>query len=124
MGLMFGLFFGGYANAVDKAVEMEGSAALKLRVGMREAAKAMKSYARSFALFGFVFTGSECAVEKFRARHDIWNSIIGGCATGAIMSSQIRTPLPHRARASQMAVGCGGMAAFSAAIDYYMEYMD
>lgn len=124
MGLLFGLFFGGYSQAVDKAVEMEGPAALKLRVGMREAAKAMGSYAKSFAMFGVVFSGAECTVEKVRAKHDIWNSIIGGCVTGAVMSSQPRQSIPHRARASQMAVGCGGMAAFSAAIDYYMEYME
>lgn len=124
MGLLFGLFFGGYSNAVDKAVEMQGSAAVKLRVGFREAAKAMRGYARSFAMFGVVFSGSECTVEKIRARHDIWNSIIGGCVTGAVMSSQPRTSMPYRARASQMAVGCAGMAAFSAAIDYYMEYME
>lgn len=124
MGLLFGLFFGGYSQAVDKAVEMEGSAALKLRVGMKEAGRAMSSYAKSFAMFGLVFSGAECTVEKVRARHDIWNSIIGGCVTGAVMSSQPRQSIPHRARASQMAVGCGGMAAFSAAIDYYMEYME
>lgn len=124
MGLMFGLFFGGYSNAVDKAVEMQGSAGLKLRVGFREAAKAMRSYARSFAMFGVVFSGSECTVEKIRARHDIWNSIVGGCVTGAVMSSQPRTSIPPRARVQQMAVGCAGMAAFSAAIDYYMEYME
>lgn len=124
MGLLFGLFFGGYSQAVDKAVEMEGSAGLKLRVGMKEAGRAMSSYAKSFAMFGLVFSGAECTVEKVRARHDIWNSIISGCVTGAVMSSQPRQNIPHRARASQMAVGCGGMAAFSAAIDYYMEYME
>ena len=124
MGVMFGLFFGGYSNAVDKAVEMEGSAGMKLRVGFREAARSMGSYARSFAMFGVVFSGSECTVEKIRARHDIWNSIIGGCTTGAVMSSQPRVALGHKARATQMGVGCAGMAAFSAAIDYYMEYME
>lgn len=124
MGLLFGLFFGGYSNAVDKAVEMEGSAAVKLRVGMREAGRAMRGYAATFAKFGVVYSGSECIVEKVRARHDIWNSVVGGCATGAILAAQPKTAIPYRARAYQMAVGCGGMAAFSAAIDYYMEYME
>lgn len=124
MGLLFGLFFGGYSNAVDKAVEMEGPATVKLRVGFREAAKSMRSYAKSFAMFGVVFSASECTVEKVRAKHDIYNSMIAGCMTGAIVASSPRQPIGAQARATQMAVGCAGMAAFSTAIDYYMEYMD
>jgi mitochondrial import inner membrane translocase subunit TIM22 len=123
LGVVFGLFFGGYSNAVDKAVEMKGPTSAKLRVGFKEAAIAMKSYSKSFATFGIVFSGSECVVEKVRARHDLYNSIIAGCATGAILASEpTNRHIPVRARAAQMAIGCGGMAAFSTAIDYYMEY--
>lgn len=124
LGLGFGLFFGGYANAVDKAVELQGPTSAKLRVGFREAGIAMRSYAKHFAIFGAVFSTSECTVEKVRARHDLYNSVIAGCATGAILASQPTQTISHRARATQMAVGCGGMAAFSTAIDYYMEYWD
>lgn len=124
LGLMFGLFFGGYSNAVDKAVETEGPASLKLRIGFREAALSMRSYAKNFAKFGASFSAAECTIEKVRARHDIWNSIIGGCVAGAYMSAAPSEKMPHRARAMQMAFGCGSVAAFSAAIDYYMEYMD
>lgn len=124
LGVLFGLFFGGYSNAVDKAVETEGPASLKLRVGFKEAARSMRSYAKNFAMFGASFSISECTVEKLRARHDIWNSVIGGCAAGAFMSSAPSERIPHRARAAQMAFGCASVAAFSAAIDYYMEYMD
>lgn len=124
LGVFFGLFFGGYSNAVDKAVELQGPTSAKLRVGFKEAALSMRSYAKSFATFGVVFSGSECAVEKFRARHDLYNSVIAGCTTGSILSSQPQQTIPARARLVQMAVGCAGMAAFSTAIDYYMEYMD
>lgn len=124
LGLMFGLFFGGYAQAVDKAVEMDGTAAMKIRVGMKEAGKAMGSYAKNFARFGLTFSIAECAIEKVRARHDMWNSIIGGCVAGSVMSAEWGQKMPARARASQMAIGCASVGAFSAAIDYYMEYMD
>jgi mitochondrial import inner membrane translocase subunit TIM22 len=124
LGVGFGLFFGGYANAVDKAVELQGPTSAKLRVGFREAGLSMRSYAKQFAIFGAVFSTSECTVEKIRARHDLYNSVIAGCATGAILASQPTQSIPARARASQMAVGCAGMSAFSAAIDYYMEYWD
>mmetsp|Transcript_13239 Transcript_13239/g.40698 ORF Transcript_13239/g.40698 Transcript_13239/m.40698 type:complete len:185 (-) Transcript_13239:642-1196(-) len=122
LGLFFGLFFGGYANAVDQAVDLEGTTGQKLRVGFRSAAKAMGGYARSFAMFGLIYSGSECAVEKFRARHDIYNAMAAGCITGGTISSQPRSPIGGKARATQMAVGCAGMAAFSAAVDYYIEY--
>lgn len=121
-GLFCGLLFGGYSSAVDKAVELEGPASMKLRVGFREAARAMASYSKSFAMFGVVYSASECAIEKARAKHDLYNTMLAGCATGAIMTSQPRESIPPRARAIQMASACGGMALFSTAIDYYMEY--
>ncbi|CAN8063036.1 unnamed protein product [Agarophyton chilense] len=124
LGVLFGLFFGGYSNAVDKAVETEGPASLKLRVGFKEAARSMRSYAKNFAWFGASFSAAECTVEKIRARHDIWNSVIGGCVAGAFMSSSPSDKMTPRARAMQMAFGCASVGAFSAAIDYYMEYMD
>ena len=124
LGLFCGLLFGGYSQAVDKAVDLDGPALMKLRVGFREAGRAMKSYAKNFAMFGIVFSCSECIIEKTRAKHDLYNSVMAGCATGAIMASQPRDRIPARARAIQMAVACGGMAAFSTAIDYYMEHMD
>lgn len=123
LGLMCGLFFGGYSNAVDKAVEMQGPTSVKLRVGFKEAARSMGSYAKSFARFGISFSAAECAIEKVRARHDIYNSIMAGCAAGAIMSASPKESIPPRVRASNMALGCASVAMFSAAIDYYMEYM-
>lgn len=124
LGLGFGLFFGGYASAVDKAVEMQGSTSLKLRVGAKEAWRAMASYAKNFARFGMIFSIAECTVEKYRARHDMVNSIVGGCVAGAGMASAPFETIPARARATQMAIGCASVGAFSAAIDYYMEYME
>lgn len=122
--MLFGLFFGGYSQAVDKAVELDGPTSLKLRVGFREAGKSMKSYAKNFARFGVSFSLAECAVEKVRARHDIWNSVIGGCVAGGVMSGEWGQSMGARARLSQVGIGCASVAAFSAAIDYYMEYMD
>lgn len=124
LGLMMGLFFGGYSSAVDKAVEMDGPTSAKLRVGMREAWRAMASYGKSFARFGLFYSVSECTVEKFRAKHDMVNPVLGGCAAGAAMAAAPYESIPVRARAIQMGIGCASVAAFSAAIDYYMEYME
>mmetsp|Transcript_895 Transcript_895/g.2456 ORF Transcript_895/g.2456 Transcript_895/m.2456 type:complete len:199 (-) Transcript_895:648-1244(-) len=124
IGVFFGLVFGGYSGAVDEAVELKGTTREKLRVGFRSAARAMGSYAKSFALWGATFSGSECVVESYRARHDIYNSMMAGCITGATLASAPRQQIGARARTTQMAVACGGMAAFSTAIDYYMEYWE
>lgn len=124
MGLLMGTLFGGYSNAVDKAVEMEGSMGLKLKMGAKELGVSMRSYAKTLALFGFLYSGAECTVEKFRARHDIYNAVAAGCTSGALMASSPRIPIGPRARVTQMGIGCAGMAAFSAAIEYYMEYRE
>jgi hypothetical protein len=44
------------------------------------------SYAKGFAAFGAVYSTSECAIEKFRAKHDIYNSGYAGCLTGGILA--------------------------------------
>lgn len=122
LGLAFGLFFGGYANAVDKAVDTEGSTLVKVRVGMREAGAAMSSYAKNFARFGFFLSATECFIERFRGRHDLFNPVVGGCITGAGMAASPSQQMPVKARATQMAIGCASLAAFSLAIEKYMEY--
>lgn len=124
LGLFCGLLFGGYSQAVDKAVEMDAPSRVKLRIGFREAGKAMNQSGRHFAYFGAIYAGSECVIEKIRARNDLYNATMAGCVTGAILASSPRTPIPPKARTIQMASGCGAIAAFSTAIDYYMKYWE
>lgn len=63
-----------------------------LREQMRAAYKATgaKSYswAKSFAILTALFGGVECIVEKYRAKHDVWNPVISGCAVGATLSAK------------------------------------
>lgn len=122
LGVVFGLFFGGYSNAVDRAIDTKGSTLVKMRVGMREAGAAMSSYAKNFARFGFFLSGTECTLETLRGRHDIFNPVLGGCITGAGMASAPLQSMPAKLRAQQMAIGCASLAAFSLAIEKYMEY--
>jgi len=35
-----------------------------------------------------LFAGTECIVEKARGKHDVWNQVLGGCATGAAMQAK------------------------------------
>lgn len=72
------------------------------------------SYARGFAAFGAVYSTAECAVEKFRAKHDLYNPAIAGCFTGGVLAVK-QGPVA-------MCGGCATVGAFSVAIDYYMGH--
>ena len=37
-----------------------------------------RSYAKGFGAMGALFAGSECVIEKARAKHDMYNSIYAG----------------------------------------------
>ncbi len=68
---------------------------------------------KGFTVVGGLFTASECVVEKYRAKHDIYNVAYAGCATGAILA--------YNAGPKAMCAGCAGFAAFSTAIEKFME---
>ncbi|XP_009881054.1 PREDICTED: mitochondrial import inner membrane translocase subunit Tim22 [Charadrius vociferus] len=71
------------------------------------------SYAKNFAIVGAMFSCTECVVESYRGKSDWKNSVISGCITGGAIG--------FRAGLKAGVIGCGGFAAFSAAIDYYLR---
>ncbi len=73
-----------------------------------------RSYAKGFGAMGLLFAGSECVIEKVRAKHDIYNSVGAGCAAGAALA--------YSAGPKAMGAGCVTFAAFSAFIDKIMEH--
>jgi hypothetical protein len=73
-----------------------------------------RSYAKGFGAMGALFAGSECVVEKFRAKHDVYNSVYAGCSTGAILA--------YSAGPKAMCIGCASFAAFSALIDRFISH--
>ncbi|GJQ08729.1 hypothetical protein GpartN1_g520.t1 [Galdieria partita] len=123
-GSLMGLVFGGYSSAVDTAVETQGTVKQKWLAGSRVAKNACVRQAKTFALWGTVYSGTECAIEKYRAKHDLWNSLVAGCITGGVLTSQPKIPMGSKARATQMSVGCGGVAMFSLALDYFLEHRE
>ena len=60
-----------------------------------------------------VYSGVECTIESLRAKHDIYNGVSAGCITGA--------GLAIKAGPQAALVGCAGFAAFSLAIDMYLN---
>ena len=45
-----------------------------------------RSYAKGFAYFGALYSFNECVIEKYRAKHDKYNPMFAGCATGGMMA--------------------------------------
>lgn len=69
--------------------------------------------AKNFGYIGMVYSGVECLIESMRAKHDVWNGVSAGCITGA--------GLAFKGGPQSAAIGCAGFAAFSAAIDMYLN---
>jgi import inner membrane translocase subunit TIM22 len=111
MGVVFGAFEPMEVPAPDapKVTIRE-----TIKQGAKSAGARSWSYAKGFAAFGALYAGSECVVEKVRAKHDVTNSAYAGCFTGGVMA---RTSGP-----TGMAVGCATMAALSVAMDKFMDH--
>lgn len=118
MGLVMGVFLGAMSDATPPVTVIAGKdvpqAPLReqIKVTMRATAEKSKYWCRQFAFITGVFGGTDCLVEKFRGKHDVWNSVASGCITGAALQAK---------QGPQAAViGCGGFAAFSLVIDTVM----
>ncbi|GBG74633.1 hypothetical protein CBR_g19040 [Chara braunii] len=110
MGLLMGFLFGGYDPCfADEALSMRQ----KLWISTKSAGVRSLQMAKGFALVGAIYSGTECIVEKARAKHDMNNTVIAGCITGGSLSAKGG---PRAACA-----GCVGFAAFSVLIDKVMQ---
>jgi len=136
MGAGMGLLIGSYSS-IAPPVTFPGvpdPPKIPLKYQFREAfmstGRRCRRWGKNFALVTAVFSGVgkvyyafayiscltievECVIEKYRAKHDMTNSVVGGCVTGAVLAAN-QGP-------AAMCLGCAGFAAFSAAIDSIME---
>mmetsp|Transcript_3233 Transcript_3233/g.5713 ORF Transcript_3233/g.5713 Transcript_3233/m.5713 type:complete len:185 (+) Transcript_3233:208-762(+) len=115
MGVGLGLFMGamgGDTSAIEVIKGREVPPA-PLREQMRSGYKATgakaKGWAKQFGVLTALFGGVECVVEKYRAKHDVWNPVISGCAVGATLSAS--------GGPGAACLGCAGFAGFSYLID-------
>ena len=118
-GLVMGVFLGAMSDMTPPVTVLNGKevpqAPLReqMRTTLRATGEKSLYWARNFAFITGVFGASDCLVEKFRGKHDVWNEFLSGCVTGAAMQAKQG---PQAA-----AIGCGGFAAFSLIIDKVMH---
>ncbi|KAI9747967.1 MAG: Mitochondrial import inner membrane translocase subunit tim22 [Lichina confinis] len=121
MGFALGGLFGLFMSSMnyDTPLSPQGQQLAKLttreqlRLGFKDMGARSFSSAKNFALVGAIFSGTECCIEGFRAKNDMANGVAAGCITGGVLAA--------KAGPQAALVGCGGFAAFSAAIDYYLR---
>ncbi|KAL9296174.1 hypothetical protein ACSQ67_022070 [Phaseolus vulgaris] len=110
LGIFMGLFLGALDNPLMQE-EMTGRQQLIYQA--KQMGRRSWSSAKAFAVMGFVFSAAECVVEKARAKHDITNTVVAGCATGGAISA--------KGGPKAACVGCAGFAAFSVVIEKFLE---
>ena len=85
----------------------------QLRSGYKSTVSRSLGWSRNFAVLTALFGGIECVVENARARHDVWNAVISGCAVGGTLSAS--------GGPGAACLGCVGFAGFSFLIDKVMS---
>ena len=111
LGGAMGIFFGAF-EPMQPGEEKLGIMQSIKNYGRQSLSKSW-SYAKGFAAFGALYSGSECVIEQTRAKHDIYNSAYAGCFTGGVMA--------RSGGKEAMAMGCATMGALSVAMDRFMD---
>ncbi|XP_024287516.1 mitochondrial import inner membrane translocase subunit Tim22 [Oncorhynchus tshawytscha] len=115
-GFVLGGAFGVFTAGIDTNVGFDPKDPMRTPTA-REVLKDMgqrgMSYAKNFAVIGAMFSCTECIIESHRGKSDWKNAVYSGCVTGGAIG--------FRAGAKAGVLGCGGFAAFSAAIEYYLR---
>ncbi|KAG9339785.1 hypothetical protein JZ751_022451 [Albula glossodonta] len=115
-GFVLGGAFGVFTAGIDTNVGFDPKDPMRTPTA-REVLKDMgqrgMSYAKNFAIVGAMFSCTECLIESHRGKSDWKNAVYSGCVTGGAIG--------FRAGLKAGVLGCGGFAAFSAAIEYYLR---
>jgi import inner membrane translocase subunit TIM22 len=93
LGVGLGLFMGAMGDVSPiQIVNGREVPQAPLREQMRAAYKATANKAlgwcKTFGVMTALFGGVECVIEKYRAKHDVWNGVSSGCVVGATISAK------------------------------------
>ncbi|KAJ3131304.1 Mitochondrial import inner membrane translocase subunit tim22 [Irineochytrium annulatum] len=88
LGGLFGMFMssvdGGFTN--DEFLKL--STREQIRLTLKDMGAKCYSSAKNFAVVGGVYASTECVIESFRAKNDMYNGISAGCITGAALAAR------------------------------------
>ncbi|CAG8499176.1 3660_t:CDS:2, partial [Scutellospora calospora] len=113
LGGLFGMFMSSFEMTSTDPAIYEQPMKQQLKATAKDMAKRSFSMAKNFAVVGAIFSGTECVIEGYRAKNDIYNGTAAGCITGALLAA--------KAGPQATLIGCAGFAAFSTAIDLFMR---
>ncbi|KAI8357871.1 putative mitochondrial import inner membrane translocase subunit [Choanephora cucurbitarum] len=115
MGAAFGLFMSSfeYSGPMTNEELVKQTTRQQLRHVAKDMGTRSYSMAKNFGLVGMIYSGTECCIESYRAKNDLANSVAAGAFTGGLLAA--------KAGPQAMALGAGGFAMFSLAIDWYMR---
>jgi len=119
LGFLFGFGIGSFFSfGMNPTPEQIENKSFRYQVidGFKQSGKSGWNMGKGFASAGILFSGSECAIESYRGKSDIYGSVSAGCVSGALLGV--------RGGPASMAFGCAGFAAFSAAIDIFTQRHD
>jgi import inner membrane translocase subunit TIM22 len=93
VGVAMGLFMGAMGDVSPlQIIQGKEVPQAPLREQVRSAFKATAGkaggWAKSFGILTALFGGIECVIEKYRAKHDVWNPVTSGCIVGGTLSAK------------------------------------
>ncbi|KAF9149570.1 Mitochondrial import inner membrane translocase subunit tim22 [Linnemannia schmuckeri] len=118
LGGVFGIVMSSFEFAGPQLTPQlqELSTKEQMKIMLKDMGNRSYSSAKNFAVVAAIFSSSECFIEGYRAKNDIYNGAAAGCFTGGVLAA--------KGGAKASAFGCAGFAAFSTAIDYWIRHSD
>ncbi|EEB09811.1 mitochondrial import inner membrane translocase subunit Tim22, putative [Pediculus humanus corporis] len=113
IGYGLGVAIGLFSSSVNPTITGPDAANQTAKEIFRDFRVTSHSYGKNFAVVGLVFSAVECTIESHRGKSDWRNGTYAGGVTGALIGL--------RAGIKAGIIGAAGFAAFSTAIDYYMN---
>lgn len=113
MGLAMGAFLAPFDSMNGLKVAENATAKETAIATIHQTRSKAVSMGRTFASLGGIYGVTECVIEKYRAKSDVYNPVYAGCFTGGVLG--------RSAGPMGMAYGCGGFALWSVAIEKFMH---
>ncbi|GAB9466533.1 hypothetical protein Gpo141_00003905 [Globisporangium polare] len=121
LGVFLGTFEGAHGELVGKNMREQ------LYNGFRKSIVAGYTrsvyFSKEFAMVGCVFAGVECLVERERATHDIYNTIIAGGISGAVLGGWAARKAGPQMLLKNTGKGAAGFAVMAVVFEKAMELM-